>query len=212
MSSNAAPSPATDRVALALVSIRPTVVGADTFEGRIEATWADADATLGGIAALAPASAEAQLDVVCDLVWADGFEIEVAYPVRRGAAGWKPNLADFVRKSWAFYAGFLKPQRLTDDEYDAEVNSNAKRRDEATECLKRYALADPPPVTIEAPRKAEEAQYNPVAKNDLAHAQTFVGLLVLRCEGTGQSRKLAMELRKALAALNRCPDLLAPEA
>lgn len=192
-----------------------TSISIDTKKGQVVVvtSWAGANAA---ISQLAPGR-----ETTVTITWSDGHQAVVANPY---APNRMVDVASHVRNTWLEYAGFLKPKHYTDDDYTKNVNSNISLRNAATECLKKYALADEG-KTVTVDTKAtiakaisvipEKGQDWPTVDDITAVLATLVGYR-RRVEdplmGDKHDRdtrdKVRMELRKAIASLTRVEDLL----
>jgi hypothetical protein len=187
-------------------------------------SWADAARALRQIKSSAPTKVYYKTDVV--VTWANGQTVAIREDVMNNNE-YKADLSASIRQRWQFYAGFYQPAHYTDEDYTNKILSDTKRRDEATMMLKHYSLEDPPapatpkPVTVD--RKADiAAATKPMARMadwpaqaEIGHIATLVTGLVKRAEdplmkgiqNAETIRTLSMELRKALAALQRAEDV-----
>ena len=144
------------------------------------------------------------------ITWEDGFSTQVREDVVHVSKA-APNLAEHVRRFWAFYAGFHRPDHIDPDRYDALVAENPKRRDDATEALKKYALEDIPQKAAPAPARSNPAPAPRPLPEEIEQMLVILGQRVKLLESqpnAGVFRSITMELRKAMAALIRARDMM----
>ncbi len=179
-----------------------------TLVKGVSTSWAMANATLGRIRDQAPKDGSYyKTDVI--VTWADGLEVRIREDVTNDGK-YNADLASNVRSTWQFYAGFHKPDHLTEEQYD-KITSDIARRDAAVAHLKRYELRDQAlpeklePITVPTPSKDEiHAVIDRVARllatvesPEMKKAMTAIAI-----------RASSLELRKSLAALIRARDMM----
>ncbi len=178
-----------------------------TLVKGVSTSWAMANATLGRIRDQAPKDGSYyKTDVI--VTWADGLEVRIREDVTNDGK-YNADLANSIRSTWQFYAGFHKPDHLTEEQYD-KITSDIPRRDAAVEYLKKYDLSDralPVGKPLETP---------PVSKNEINAVIDRVGRL-LTCVESPEMRSImttvairagSLELRKAMAALIRAKEAM----
>lgn len=166
-------------------------------------TWAEANQGLSNALSTDKTIPRYRVIVKYRITWADGFLVEGTY---KPILGRKADLAADIKNMWQYYAGFWKPDNQTPEDYDKKVAEDPKRRDEATKALSMYSLHD---VPSDAAVTEKILATNPVTIDDLELTQQFIGRMVRGIEETlPVNRPVAMELRKALAAIIRACALL----
>jgi hypothetical protein len=175
-------------------------------------TWAEAAAVLGKIALEAPKGG-GYLKVDCAVEWADGFTVKVREDVKPLSATYRADLAGHIRELWQFYAGFRRPDHFTEEQYDAKITSDRERVAEATQALVRYSFTDAPASGgVDSTAKAGGASTAPAPVGshptpaEINRAKVLIASLVSRTEANNGKRALALELRKALAAMIRAEE------
>lgn len=174
-------------------------------------TWAEVNQSLAPLTKIPVKRGDPPLTVTYKVTWHDGFVAEGTYEIPYGKTA---DLAADIKKVWLYYAGFWRPDHMSEEDHNKALAQNPQRQEAATQTLHKYALDDDPahhrPTTPAVP--SVEFQDTGPTENDLMLAVEYATRLVQRAELPTATinpnhRALALELRKTLASLIRAQQI-----
>lgn len=183
-------------------------------------SWTHAMQILARICEKAPAGG-GYLKTDCRVTWVDGFTTTYRFDASPTE---DPNLGALIRKHWQFYAGFWRPEKMTEAVYDAMVAEDPRRRDQATKALQTYALEDGPDAPAlpgftsgarpAVPAAAPTPAAKPVSASEVKEVREALTMLASRATKAAatdeQMERLSYHLRRALVSLLAADGVFQP--